>query len=63
MEGHIERLVTECECTTEQFFDALKVEDPGEREQCVNFILAAAEYENFIEMMRSYKKKLQEQAQ
>lgn len=54
--------MTECGCSTEEFFRALKQEDPGEREQCITFILAAAEYENFVEMMRTYKQKLAEEA-
>jgi hypothetical protein len=59
LETHIERLVTECGCTTEQFFQALKKDADGETQLYVEIILAAAEYENFIEMMRSYKKKMQ----
>ena len=62
LEGHIERLVTECECTTEEFFGALSQNKDGETQLYVEIILAAAEYENFIEMMRSYKRKLAEDA-
>ena len=58
LETHIERLVTDCGCTTEDFFQALKQADAGERQQCIEFILAAANYEEFIEMMGSYKDKL-----
>ena len=61
MESHIERLVTECGTTSEQFFAALKQDFDGENESAiyVEIILAAAEYENFLEMMRSYKQKMQ----
>ena len=62
LESHIERLVTECGCTSEQFFQALKQDRDGETQMYVEIILAASEYENFIEMMRSYKQKLASEA-
>ena len=60
MESHIERLVTECGVSTEQFFTALKQDFASDSESAiyVEIILAAAEYENFVEMMRSYKQKV-----
>ena len=49
-------MVTECGCTTDQFFQSLKNEGPnGENAIYVDIILAAAEYSNFIEMMNYYK--------
>ena len=62
LESHIERLVTECGCSSEQFFQALKQDRDGETQMYVEIILAASEYENFIEMMRSYKQKLASEA-
>ena len=62
LEGHIEKLVVDCECTSEEFFGALQSNRDGETQLYVEIILAAAEYENFIEMMRSYKRKLAEDA-
>ena len=58
MESHIENLVTECGCSTEEFFQALKQDRDGETQMYVEIILAASEYTNFVEMMRSYKQKL-----
>ena len=58
LETHIERLVTECGCTTQEFFQALKQDRDGETQLYVEIILAAAEYENFVTMMREFKAKL-----
>jgi hypothetical protein len=58
LEDHIETLVTQCGCSTEEFFQALKQDRDGETQMYVEIILAASEYTNFVEMMRSYKQKL-----
>ena len=58
LEGHIERLVSECNCTSQEFFEALKRNEDGETELYVDIILAAADYSNFIEMMKHYKHKI-----
>ena len=58
LETHIERLVTECGYTSQEFFQALKQDRDGETQLYVEIILAAAEYENFVTMMREFKAKL-----
>ena len=60
MEGHIEGIITESGCTSEQFFNTLKADfdSDGESAIYVEIILAAAEFENFVEMMRSYKRQV-----
>ena len=58
LEGHIERLVGECACTNDQFFEALQRNEDGETQLYVEIILAAADYSNFIEMMKHYKSKI-----
>lgn len=58
LETHIEGLVEQCGCSTEDFFQALKQDRDGETQMYVEIILAASEYTNFVEMMRSYKQKL-----
>ena len=55
LEGHIERLVGECGCTNERFFEVLKRNEDGETELYLEIILAAADYTNFIQMMQHYK--------
>ena len=61
LETHVERLIADCGVTTEQFFLALKYDWDNEESESavyVEIILAAAEYPNFISMMKEYKQKL-----
>jgi len=49
--------VSECGCSPQEFFQALKQDSDGETQLYLEIILAADEYENFILMMRDYKSK------
>lgn len=57
LEDHVERLVQECDCTVEEFYEALKRDEDGETQLYIEIILAAADYENFASMVKSYKEK------
>ena len=57
LEEHVERLVQECGCTVEEFYQALKKDEDGETQLYIEIILAAADYENFASMVKSYKEK------
>ena len=57
LEDHVERLVQECDCTIEEFYEALKRDEDGETQLYIEIILAAADYENFASMVKSYKEK------
>ena len=52
--------MTSCDCTTEEFNDALKANHDGETPLYVDIILAADDYLNFIHMMKHYKEKVRE---
>ena len=58
LEAKIEALVNACECTPDQFFEALKMNRDGETPVYVEVILAATDYDNFLKMMSDYKKKV-----
>ena len=60
MQTHIERLVTSCDTTTEEFNAALQANHDGETPLYVDIILAADDYLNFVHMMKHYKEKLTE---
>ena len=60
LQTHIERLVTSCDTTTEEFNEALKANHDGETPLYVDIILAADDYLNFVHMMKHYKEKLAE---
>ena len=50
--------MTECNTSPNEFFEALKKNVDGETELYVEIILAAADYENFIKLMRTYQRKI-----
>ena len=61
LQTHIERLVTSCNCTTEEFNNALATNHDGETPLYVDIILAADDYLNFIHMMKRYKEETAEE--
>ena len=60
LEGHIDRLISECGCTPAQFQEALQKNYDGDTPLYLDIILGAADFVNFVMLMREYKTKINE---
>ena len=58
LESKIEALVQECGITPDQFFLALKANTDGDTPIYVEVILSATDFDEFLGMMRDYKRQL-----
>ena len=58
LETHIERLITSCGCTLEEFQTALTRNVDGDTPIYLDIILGAADFTNFVQLMREYKHKI-----